>query len=311
MTRDTGIFDVVILGAGPGGMSAALWCCELGLSTRLLERAAEPGGQLLSIYNPVDNYIGLRAADGRQVRDRFVESISGIEDRFTFGANVRDISVGSRSLTLDSGEKYRFRSLIIATGVSRRKLGVRGENEFVGKGILVSGKRDAAKVRDNTVVVVGGGDAAIENALILAEAARLVFVVHRRAEFTARQEFLNAAKNTPNIRFLPAAIVTALIGDERLTAVQVRSETGEQLIETDHLIVRIGSEPNSKLAVGQLEMDERGYINVDSQCRTNFVGIYAVGDVANPVSPTISSAAGMGATAAKHVFDWLNHQKSV
>ena len=156
-------------------------------------------------------------------------------------------------------------------------------------------------------MIVGGGDAAIENALILAERASRVIVSHRRSEFAARKEFLDAARRHPQIEFITGDVPEEITGGDHVEYVGLKnSYTGKSYkLPVDNVLIRIGVEPNSELVRGQVELDDRGYISIDSRCRTSVEGVFAAGDVANPVAPTISSAVGQGSAAAKAVFDWL------
>src|SRR5918911_1207732 len=181
--------DVIIIGAGPAGLSAALWCDELGLDTLVIEQAAEVGGQLLRVYNPVENYLGVRAANGRELRDLFAAQVEDAEFDLWTEAEIESVDLSAKRISLRSGEELRALSIIIATGVRRRELGVPGEREFKGRGMIESGRRDRDEFAGQDVCVVGGGDAAAENALYLAEACPTVTLVHRGKKLRARSEF--------------------------------------------------------------------------------------------------------------------------
>ena len=206
MTRKNAEPDVIVVGAGPAGLSAAMWCAELGMSAAVFEKEAEAGGQLLRIFNPVTNYIGITAAGGRELRDIFVGTYSAKGPQPEFSAEISEIDTEARSVTAGNGRQMSARALVIATGVRRRRLSVPGEALLTGKGVFVSGSRDRESARGKTVVIVGGGDAALENALILAEFAKKVYVVHRRAEITAR---------TPNSRTARGVKIRSSCGRKR------------------------------------------------------------------------------------------------
>src|SRR5688500_2501014 len=189
------IFDTVIIGGGPAGISAALWCSELGLSAVLLERSGQLGGQLHNIFNPIRNFPGREAENGEDFYREFVKCLQDRRVRIITNATIGRIDAGEKRTSLADGSSFRSTAIIIAAGVRRRDLGVRGEGEFRGRGVLESGAKDRRLVEGKRVVVVGGGDAAIENALIFSEFAEKVVVVHRRDRFTARSEFLAAAQN--------------------------------------------------------------------------------------------------------------------
>lgn len=301
-------FDVIIIGGGAGGLSTALWCAELGLSALLLESHTELGGQLLWTHNEIKNYLGKEAENGRQLRDAFLEQTAKRNFELYLQAQVTKIDFEKKEIRL-AGEKLFFaRAMVIATGIRRRKLNVAGEDEFRARGIIESGKKNADAVTGKNVLVVGGGDAAFENALILAESAEKVTLVHRRKAFSARREFVEQAGRHPKIKILTETSVQKISGNERLESVELKNAaTGEILrLPVTALLIRIGVEPNTELLRGKLELDASGYVEINRNCETSVKGVFAVGDVANPLAPTISSAVGMGATAAKAIFSWLN-----
>lgn len=301
--------DVVVIGGGPAGLSAAAWCADLGLSAVLIEEGDTPGGQLHLINNPIVNYPGLEAANGRE----FAASLLRWQEQFAFrrmlGTRVESIGAEPLAVRTEKGKEFRPSAVILATGVSRRKLGVRGEDELVGKGVLRSGAGQREEAKGKHVIIVGGGDAAIENALILGELAERVTVIHRSREFRSRPEFLAKAKAAANVDFRTETYVTAIRGEEHFEGVDVAGTGGTgDSIDADLLLVRIGFKPNSELLRGLAELDVFGYVQVDVNSETSIPMIYACGDVANPISPTISTAAGMGATAAKAIAARLSEK---
>lgn len=298
-------FEVIIIGGGAAGISAALWCDELGLKTLLLESRKELGGQLLRVYNPIKNHLGVEAKNGRELRDIFVKQIEDRNFFAGFDSKVSEVNLTEKKIFLADGAVFSSESLIIATGVRRRKLNVEGEDEFAGRGVIESGKRDAETVAGKRVCIVGGGDAALENALILSETASHVFLIHRRAEFSARDEFINKVQASEKIKIFRNTMLTKLSGSKIVEIVELRNEnTGATtFLPVDAVLLRIGVEPNTSLFRGQIDLDKDGYIKVNNECQTNLENIYAVGDVANPRSPTISTAVGTGATTAKAIYD--------
>jgi thioredoxin reductase (NADPH) len=305
-------FDVVIVGGGPAGISAAVWCADLGLSAVVLEREREPYGQLRWIHNPIANYLGVRAQNGGELIEQFDETARSWGIRIETGAAVESVDCKRRSVTLAGGREIAGRALFLATGIRRRTLGVPGEDRFEGKGILRSGAGERENVKGKRVVVVGGGDAAAENALLLAEFARHVHLVHRRDRLAARPEFYRAVESSPNIETIFESEIVELVGGERLEKVDIKGPDGSVTrLPVDHFIARIGVTPNSEVVTGQLELDANGYILVDAESRTSVHAVYAIGDVANPVSPTIPTAIGTAVTAAKSAFRLLAAGKSL
>ena len=302
-------YDVVIVGGGIAGLSTALWCDELGLSALVLEERNELGGQLLWVYNEIKNYPGREAKNGRELFNAFIEQIEKRRFELALEARVNEIDFEKKEILFAEETRVSARAIVIATGVRRRKLNVAGESEFTNRGIIESGKKEAAAVAGKRVLIVGGGDAALENALILSETAARVTLAHRRKEFSARAEFTEKVKNHPKITILTETVVTQIAGGARLESVELKNTAHgkTQRLPVDALLLRIGVEPNTEAFRGRLKLDRQGYLEIDRNGETSVAGVFAAGDVANPLAPTVSSAAGMGATAAKAIFSWLNY----
>ena len=281
------------------------------MTSLILEREAELYGQLRLINGPVRNYPGIDVSNGTGLVELFHRSATAWNVNFITGTMIEAVDCGSRTVKLEDARVFNGGALFIATGVRRRTLGVPGESEFQGRGILRSGAGERESVKGSRVVVVGGGDAAAENALLLSEHAENVFIFHRRSKLTARTKFQDRVFSTPNIEVILESEIAEIGGRDRIQWVDIVSRNGHRSrIEADHFIARIGVTPNTKL-FPQLSTDERGYIIVDNLCRTNIGAVYAIGDVANPISPTIATAVGMGATAAKSAFSLLASKKPV
>ena len=296
-------FDVVIVGGGPAGLSAAIWCTDLGLSSVVIEQESEIGGQLLAIHGPVLNYPGVRTTNGRELRDLVAAQINEIGTITKLQMRVERIDPIAKKVILANGETVSGRYMIIATGVRRRLLGIPGEIEFQGRGMIESGVREASAADGTVVAVIGGGDAALENAAILSKYAKLVYIIHRRSRFSARRSFVDLVHSIGNIRILMNCRVNEIAGNESVERVEIEDlETRDQSsLLVDLVLVRIGVEPNSEALRNSVELDQRGYLIVDNKCETSIDGIFAVGDIANPTAPTISGAVGNGATAAKTI----------
>ena len=297
--------DVLIIGGGPAGLSAFKWCAELGMSAVLVEGKNEFGGQLLSIHNPITNYLGRTAANGREMLGHFLSQIDGLETGAILNAPVVEFDAQKIAATLSNGQIIQARAAIIATGVRRRILNVPGESEFTSRGILESGARDKTSVKGKRVAIIGGGDAAVENALILSDFAEKVYVIHRRSEFSARPEFVKRASVHPKIEFVLDATVTALKGAKTLSELEIRSHSSSRTIKIDAVLIRIGVQPNSKIALGAINLNRSGYIEVDETGSTNIGNVFAAGDVAFQFSPTLQSSTGSAATAVKAIFHLL------
>jgi thioredoxin reductase (NADPH) len=299
--------DVLIIGAGPAGLSAARWCDELGLDTLVLEQAEEVGGQLLSVHNPVENYLGVRVANGKELRNRFVEQTQDCDFDLWTNVEIDSVDLKAKRINLKSGEELQSIAMIIATGLRRRTLGIPGETEFIGRGMIESGARDRAQFAGKDVCVIGGGDAAAENALRLAEVCPTVTLVNRSRKLRARREFTEQLHTHHCVTVFPESQVRRIIGNDRVEAVEI--ERGGAIkpfqMAVQGVLIRIGWQPNTDFIRGQLELDEHGYVIVGSQQETSVANAFAIGDVANPMAPTIAGAAGAGATAAKVIASRL------
>lgn len=300
--------DVIIIGAGPAGLSAALWCDELGLDTLVIEQASEVGGQLLRVHNPVENYLGVSAANGRELRDLFAAQVADKEFDLWTEAEIESVDLRSKRVRLSSGEELQAIALVIATGVRRRRLGVPGETEFEGRGVLKSGRLDRDQVKGEDVLVVGGGDAAAENALLLAEVCATVTLVHRGKSLGARAEFAERIKGDHRITVFTETTLERILGGDKVESVEMLRAGALKAMRmaVRGVLVRVGVEPNTELFEGQLHTDERGYVVVTGEQETSAEMVFAVGDVSNPLAPTVSGAAGAGATAAKVIASRLN-----
>jgi thioredoxin reductase (NADPH) len=293
--------DVIIIGAGPAGLSTAFWCDELGLDTLVLEQADRIGGQLHRVYNPIENYLGVKARNGEEFLDLFAKDAESAEFDLWTQVAITSVDLKAKRILLASGETLQSIAIVIASGVSPRELGVPGEKEFVGKGIIQSGARDRQLFAGHDVCVVGGGDAAVENALLLAEVCPTVTLVHRAKKLRARREFTERLQAVHCITVFTESVVTRIIGDETVQAVEIQRKAGIKPFQlaVRGVLIRIGVEPNTQLFREQLETNEKGFIKVSSTQETSVPMVFAAGDVSNPLAPTISSAAGAGATAAK------------
>jgi len=294
-------FDVTIIGGGVAGISAALWCDDLELDSVLLESKSELGGQLLSIYNAIENYLGIEVTNGSELRDIFVKQLLKRRFELRLNSKITDLDIGEKRVVLSDGKAITSKAIIIATGVRRRRLGIEGEKEFQNKGILVSGKRDKNLVKDQTVLIVGGGDAAFENVEILSETASRIILVHRGEHFSARKEFIAKALRNPKVEIMKSTIVKKIEGTGKVERILLENSltSSSEYVEIDAVLARIGVEPNTGFLRDKIRCDARGFIKINQNCETNCAGIFAVGDVANPHSPTISSAVGMASTAIK------------
>ena len=302
--------DVIIIGAGPAGLSAAFWCDELGLDTLVLEQAEQIGGQLHRVYNPITNYLGIKTRNGEELLELFSRDVDSADFDLWTGTVIDSVDLRAKRISLRSGEVLQAISIIIATGVRPRTLGIPGEQEFAGKGMIESGTRDRELFAGRDVCVVGGGDAAVENALLLAEVCPTVTLVHRGKKLRARREFAEGVQPNNRITVFTESVVTRIIGDAEVEAVEIQRKGGLKPFQlaVRGVLIRIGVEPNTDLFREQVRVDENGYVGVNSEQETSVPMVFAAGDVSNPLAPTISGATGAGATAAKVIAARLNRK---
>ncbi len=302
-------YDVLIVGGGPGGISALLWCHSLNLRALLLERAPELGGQLLQMYHRVIDYPGLITQNGRELRDRFEEHLRQLQLEWRVGCRLEEIRLRDRHLICD-GQSLSSRALILATGARKRRLGVPGEDEFEGRGVSFSATRDHQTFAGREVCVVGGGDTAFENSLLLARVCPRVTLIHRSSSFRARQSWVSEVFNHPRIKVLTNTTVKAIEGGSEVERLIVEDTiTGRRtVLPTQGLFIRIGMAPNTESFQGQLELDEAGFIKTDQRQRTSLELVYAVGDVCRPICLSVATAVGQGAIAAKDIAEMVKRE---
>ena len=300
--------DVIIIGAGPAGLSTAFWCDELGLDTLVLEQAEQIGGQLHRVYNPINNYLGLKAGNGEELLERFAGDVDAADFDLWTGTSITSVDLKAKRLELASGEKLQAIAIVIATGVRPRELSLPGEQEFRGKGMIESAARDRDLFAGKDVCVVGGGDAAVENALLLAEVCPTVTLVHRGKKLRARREFAEMLRSSHCITIFTESVLTRIIGEDEVVGVEIKRKEGLKPFQlaVRGLLIRIGVEPNTELFGDQVETDENRFIRINSEHEASMPMVFAVGDVSSPLSPTISGATGAGATAAKVIAARLN-----
>jgi len=292
------IYDVIIIGGGPAGLTAGIYAGRASLKALLLT-GTMAGGQVATT-DLVENYPGFpEGINGAKLAQR----IRRQSERFVH-TMVSDFITGvdffERPFRVQAdGTVYRGRSVIIATGAYPRRLGVPGEKEFFGRGVSTCATCDGFFYKDKRVVVVGGGDSAIDEGLFLTKFAREVVVIHRRDELRATKMFQERAFANPKMSFVWDTVVEEIVGEDTVTGVKVRNvKTGEtSRISADGVFVYIGTVPVTRWFEGQLELDNQGYIITDDRQRTSRSGVFAAGDVQSPDFRQIVIAAGAGAKA--------------
>ncbi len=291
--------EVVIIGSGPAGLTAAIYAGRSQLSPRLITGNA-PGGQAGST-SKVDNYPGFPdGVAGGELTQLMQQQAERFGARLEMD-EVVEVNLRQHPFVIKTyGDTYEAKSLIIATGVSPRLLGVPGEAKFKGRGVSSCATCDGFFYKDKAVVVVGGGDAAVEEAIFLTRFASRVYVIHRRNRLRAQMIVQERAFNNDKIEFVWDCVVIEVLGEENVTGVRTRNvkTSEESVIGADGIFTYIGNTPNTELFAGQLELDERGYIVTDRRTHTSVPGVFAAGDVQERVLKQIATAVGTGAIAA-------------
>ena len=305
------VYDMLIVGGGPGGYSAALYAARSGLSVAVLERMSI-GGQM-ALTHLIDNYPGF--ADGVDGYDLGDQMRRGAE---RFGAQTLLTDVQKLELRGDIKQVHtsegllESRTVVLATGAGPRPLGLERESEFIGSGLSYCAHCDGMFFKKKTVAVIGGGNSAVGDALILSRICREVILIHRRDTLRATRLYHRQLEEAGNIRFLWNTTATALLGDARLEGLEVQNaQSGEkQMLALDGLFVSIGRVPATELVRGQLALDENGYILAGESTATSLPGVFAVGDVRTKALRQIITAASDGAVAAHHAEEYLNSSLS-
>ena len=304
---ENGVRDLIIIGGGPAGYTAALYAARANLEPVVIE-GFQWGGQLM-ITSDVENYPGYAEGvlgpemmkDFRRQAERFgAEFVSDDVTRVDFSEQPFRIWVGE--------EEYRSEAVIIATGADARKLGLPSEQRLQARGVSYCAVCDAAFFREKEIVVVGGGDSAMEEAIFLTKFADKVTLVHRREEFRASQIMEDRARANDKIEFVTNAVVEEVLGENSVTGVTIRDVNTDETTElpADGLFVAIGHDPNTKLFVGQLELDDAGYIvTKPGSTETSVEGVFAGGDVVDHTYRQAVTAAGMGCMTALDAERWL------
>lgn len=310
-------YDIIIIGGGPAGLTAGLYTSRSGLKTLLLEKVA-PGGQAALAWT-IENYPGFpEGINGPELTERIEKQAEkyGLEIKSGEVVKVSLSSEDERSkgelekVIKTEKEEYKTVALIVATGTRPRKLGVPGEERLIGKGVSYCATCDGPLFKNQNAVVVGGGDAAIEEALFLCRFAEKTTLIHRREELRATKIMQDRAVSNPKLEFIWKSAVTEILGETEVEGVKVRNlETGKDLtLETKGVFVYIGTVPNTEFLKGILEMDEKGFIITDENMGTSVSGIYACGDVRKKLLRQVVTACGEGATAGfvagKYVQKW-------
>lgn len=300
------MYDIIIIGSGPAGLSAAIYAQRACLDTIVIEKNGISGGQVLNTWE-VDNYPGFPGVTGFELSRQFREHANKLGARVVQDEVVQVELSGNVKKVVCEEETYEARCVILASGVHHRTLEVPGEEELRGAGVSYCATCDGAFFRGRTVAVVGGGDAALEDAIFLARMCEKVYIVHRRDKLRGAKRLQERLQALENIEFVWNSETVAIEGNAQVEALRLRqTKTGEEKrLDVDGVFIAVGIAPESELYAGQLELDEQGYIRADESGQTSVPGVFAAGDVRTKALRQILTAASDGANCVASAERYL------
>lgn len=300
-------YDVIVIGAGPGGMTAAMYASRADLSVLMLDRGIYGGN--LNNTSEIENYTGFKSVQGPDLAKQMYEGATQFGADYAYGAVEKVELVGdTKQVTTDMGETFTAKALVIATGSDQRKLGVPGESEFSGRGVSYCAVCDGAFFKGKNLIVVGGGDSAVEEGAFLTQLAAKVTVLVRRDKLRAQPIVQDKAFKNPKMEFVYNTSVTEILGDQMaVTGVKtINNQTGETgEIAAGGVFIYVGNVPMTEPFKDLGILNEKGWVETDEKMATKVPGIFAVGDVRNTVLRQVATAVGDGAIAGQQVYKYL------
>lgn len=302
-------FDVIVIGAGPAGMNTALYTQRSNLKTLILDKGMY-GGQLNNTLE-VENYIGVGKVSGMDLAESMYQQIEELGVEYKYGDTLEITKIDNVFNVVTDVEAYQANSVVIATGTEHRKLGVQGELEYSGKGVSYCAICDGAFFKDGKIVVVGGGDSALEEGEYLTNYGKTVSLVHRRDELRGTKILQNRFINKENTKLIYNSQITNIIGDGNLvTHVELTDSNGDVSIhEANGVFIYIGLDPNTEQFLGLSITDSEGYVLTDEKMETNISGLFAVGDVRKKELRQIATAVGDGSICGTSVYNYITKLK--
>lgn len=300
------VYDLIIIGAGPAGLAAAIYAQRARLSMLVLERSSMGGGQVLTTYE-VDNYPGEKGINGFDLGMKFKEHADALGASFVEAEVEKLEDKGSTKIIYTDNGEYEAKTVVIATGANHAKLMVEGEEELAGMGVSYCATCDGAFFRNRVTAVVGGGDVAVEDAIFLARTCSKVYLIHRRDELRAAKALQEALVKLPNVECIWDSVVTKIQGEEQVESLLLhnKKENTESELKVDGVFVAVGIHPNTEVFADVLRLDEKGYIVAGEDCVTSVPGIFAAGDLRTKPLRQIVTAVADGANAITSVQNYL------
>ncbi|MDR1781500.1 MAG: thioredoxin-disulfide reductase [Bacilli bacterium] len=304
------LYDIIIIGAGPAGMTCAIYARRANLETLVLE-AQSPGGKMVKTAE-IENWPGIKNTSGPDLAFAMFDQMNALKPEFVMGNVAKIINGDIKSVITTEGNEYKGKAVVIATGMVERKLGIPGEEKYTGHGVSYCAVCDGALFKDKVVTVIGGGNAALDEAIYLSKFASKINIVIRRDVFRADEIEQDEISNNPKINVIVKHVPVEVKGDNAVTSLVIKNVETEELTElpTDGLFPFIGSEPITNFANSLGITNEKGYIEVDEDMATKLAGIYGAGDVVEKKLRQIVTATSDGAIAAQQVLKYININKS-
>lgn len=300
------LYDVIIIGSGPAGLSAAIYAQRARLQTLVLEKAPMSGGQILNTYE-VDNYPGIPGVGGFDLGTKFRSHADAMGCRFET-AEVKEVqNLDGKKLVVTNQENYEAKAVILASGATHRKLGVPGEEELLGMGVSYCATCDGAFFRNKVTAVVGGGDVALEDALFLSRICEKVYLIHRRDELRGAKILQERVKENEKIEILWDTTVEEIRGEEQVEELLLynKKEDRNSSLRVQGIFIAVGIQPNTEVFRGAVEMDEAGYVIAGEDGITNIPGIFAAGDLRTKQLRQVITAASDGANSVTSLEKYL------
>lgn len=300
-------YDVIIVGAGPGGMTAALYASRANLSVLLIEKGV-PGGEMLNTAD-IENYPGFPTIQGTELAEKMYESAMQFGAQYTYG-EVSKIEVENHIKKVYVGNKiYTSKSVIISTGAYHKKLEVLGEDTFSGRGVSYCAVCDGAFFKNKVLVVAGGGDSAVEEAIYLTQHAAKVIIVHRRNELRAQKILQDRAFNNEKIEFVWDSVVEEIKGNQTVEQIVIKNVKSNEIstIDASGIFIYVGMLPNSSFVKSLHITNDEGWIITDDNMSTNIPGIFAIGDVRNKTLRQVVTAVGDGGIAGQAAYQYIEN----
>ena len=299
------LYDILIIGGGPAGLTAATYARRAGKSVLVIEKNAF-GGQIT--WSPkVENFPGFVSISGAELGDRFLEQAmeQGAEVELDEAVAVSVDADGVKTVRCESGAEFQSRALIAAVGARPRMLGLPREDELIGNGVCYCAVCDGAFFADQDVAVCGGGNAALQDALLLSEKCRHVTLIHRRESFRGEQKLVEALEKRENVTFIRSARVAELLGETELSGLVIEQEGALRELPVTGLFIAVGHRPDNGIFADLMALDEAGYADAGEDCLTKSAGVFAAGDCRAKAVRQLTTAAADGAVAALAACRWL------